>query len=150
MGDLIGWAWDLVSAWGHALGYDSRQMDEIANYVSEHATPEYLTAVNEAMSTGKRIPKVEELNNAAEHQQEEEEAPLNEADTAAQAGIDYLHGLLSFQSTDPASIDAELAKVEDIAATLTNAGQMDENEDLLNHVADHLVSLSVAVAQGGN
>ena len=78
-----------------------------------------------------------------------EEPQLNEADQVADAGLSYLNGLLSFESSDPALIDAEMAKVQDIAASLSAAAKMDENEDLLNRVADHLVGLSVKIAQGG-
>lgn len=154
LGQLVGWADDLVNAWAEALGYDSGQLDEIAGYVSEHASPEYLKAVEKAMVTGKPIPMVKDLVVAAEPDasavEEEEGAEVSEADKAAKVGIEYLTGLLSFQSGNPAAIDAEMAKVEDIAAALANAGKMDENEDLLNQVADHLVALSVAIAQGAN
>ena len=69
LGDLIDWAWDLVNAWGQSLGYDAQQLGEIANYVSQHATPDYLKTVNDAMTLGKRIPLVEELaGNAADEQ----------------------------------------------------------------------------------
>lgn len=103
--------------------------------------------------TATAVPGVDEQLQEELKPQEEppkvEEPQLNEADQAADAGIGYLNELLSFESSDPTLIDAEMAKVQDIAASLSAAAKMDENEDLLNRVVDHLVGLSVKIAQGG-
>lgn len=70
LGALINWSADLVKAWADSLGYDAGQMAQVADYVSEHATPDYLAAVNKAMITGQRIPQVEEMaGNNGENEQ---------------------------------------------------------------------------------
>lgn len=127
--------------------------EQVEDKPSAPAPAEEIIPTNQDEST-ELPPLPETAPIIAEPEPEPEQAPfqepeLKEADVAAQQGIDYLTGLLEYQSNDPAALDAELAKVESIAGILTNAGKLDENEELLNRVADHLVSLSVAVAQGG-
>lgn len=154
LGDLVGWASDLVNAWAEALGYSSEQMKQAADYVEANQSPEYLKAVETAMITGKRIPLVEELSTAEpqpEHAQEPvpEPEPEPEADTEAKKAIDYLQGLTSLDTDDMDVIRAGRSQVREAIAALTAAGVFDENESLVNDAVQHLSDLLVAVQRNG-
>ena len=158
LGDLVGWASDLVNAWAEALGYGSEQLKQAADYVEANQSPEYLKAAQTAMITGKRIPLVEELNTpepAPEPQPEPEPAPqpepepVPEADSEAQKAIDYLQGLTSLDTDDMDVIRAGRNQVREAIAALTAAGVFDENEALVNGAVQHLSDLLVAVQRKG-
>lgn len=152
LGDLVGWASDLVNAWAEALGYDSEQMKQAADYVAANQSPEYLKAVEAAMVTGKRIPLVEELHTpepAPQPEPEPQPEPVPEADTEAQKAIDYLQGLTSLNTDDMDVIRAGRSQVREAIAALTAAGIFDENEALVNNAVQHLSDLLVAVQRKG-
>ncbi|MDJ0023674.1 head protein [Pantoea eucrina] len=160
LGDLVGWASDLVNAWAEALGYGSEQLKQAADYVEANQSPEYLKAAQTAMITGKRIPLVEELNTpepAPEPQPEPEPEPapqpepepVPEADSEAQKAIDYLQGLTSLDTDDMDVIRAGRNQVREAIAALTAAGVFDENEALVNGAVQHLSDLLVAVQRKG-
>ena len=158
LGDLVGWASDLVNAWAETLGYGSEQLKQAADYVEANQSPEYLKAAQTAMITGKRIPLVEELNTpepAPEPQPEPEPAPqpepepVPEADSEAQKAIDYLQGLTSLDTDDMDVIRAGRNQVREAIAALTAAGVFDENEALVNGAVQHLSDLLVAVQRKG-
>jgi len=156
LGDLVGWASDLVNAWAEALGYGSEQMKQAADYVEANQIPEYLKAVEAAMITGKRIPLVEELSTSEpepapqpEPQSEPQPEPVPEADTEAQKAIDYLQGLTSLDTDDMDVIRAGRNQVREAIAALTAAGLFDENESLVNYAVQHLSNLLVAVQRNG-
>lgn len=159
LGDLIGWTSELVNSWAETLGYDGAQMASAADYVSEHATPEYLEAVNAAMIMGKRIPQVEELTAASEpqpgavpepqSQPVSEPEPKPEADTVAQKAITYLQGLASLQTDDMDVIRDGRSQVREAIAALNAAGVFEENEGLVNEAVQHLSDLLVAVQRSG-
>lgn len=152
LGDLVGWASDLVNAWAEALGYDSEQMKQAADYVAANQSPEYLKAVEAAMVTGKRIPLVEELHTpepAPQPEPEPQPEPVPEADTEAQKAIDYLQGLTSLDTDDMDVIRAGRSQVREAIAALTAAGIFDENEALVNNAVQHLSDLLVAVQRKG-
>ncbi|WP_313052754.1 antirestriction phage head protein DarA [Pantoea piersonii] len=150
LGDLVGWASDLVNAWAEALGYGSEQVKQAADYVEANQSPEYLKAVETAMITGKRIPLVEELS-TGEPQPEPQPAPepVPEADTEAQKAIDYLQGLTALDTDDMDVIRAGRSQVREAIAALTAAGVFDENESLVNDAVQHLSDLLVAVQRNG-
>lgn len=152
LGDLVGWASDLVNAWAKALGYDSEQVKQAADYVAANQSPEYLKAVEAAMVTGKRIPLVEELHTpepAPQPEPEPQPEPVPEADTEAQKAIDYLQGLTSLDTDDMDVIRAGRSQVREAIAALTAAGIFDENEALVNNAVQHLSDLLVAVQRKG-
>lgn len=154
LGDLVGWASDLVNAWAEALGYGSEQMKQAADYVEANQSPEYLKAVETAMITGKRIPLVEELSTTEpepepEPQPQPQPEPVPEADTEAQKAIDYLQGLTSLDTDDMDVIRAGRTQVREAIAALTAAGVFDENESLVNDAVQHLSDLLVAVQRNG-
>lgn len=152
LGDLVGWASDLVNAWAEALGYDSEQVKQAADYVAANQSPEYLKAVEAAMVTGKRIPLVEELHTpepAPQPEPEPQPEPVPEADTEAQKAIDYLQGLTSLDTDDMDVIRAGRSQVREAIAALTAAGIFDENEALVNNAVQHLSDLLVAVQRKG-
>ncbi|MDU3784019.1 MAG: hypothetical protein E7G42_01280 [Serratia marcescens] len=160
LGDLVGWASDLVNAWAETLGYGSEQLKQAADYVEANQSPEYLKAAQTAMITGKRIPLVEELNTpepAPEPQPEPEPEPapqpepepVPEADSEAQKAIDYLQGLTSLDTDDMDVIRAGRNQVREAIAALTAAGVFDENEALVNGAVQHLSDLLVAVQRKG-
>lgn len=150
LGDLVGWASDLVNAWAEALGYGSEQLKQAADYVAANQSPEYLKAVEAAMVTGKRIPLVEELSTAEpEPQLEPQPEPMPEADTEAKKAIDYLRGLTSLNTDDMDVIRAGRNQVREAIAALTAAGVFDENESLVNDAVQHLSDLLVAVQRNG-
>nr|WP_314431656.1 hypothetical protein [uncultured Pantoea sp.] len=152
LGDLVGWASDLVNAWAEALGYGSEQMKQAADYVAANQSPEYLKAVEAAMVTGKRIPLVEELHTpepAPQPEPEPQPEPVPEADTEAQKAIDYLQGLTSLNTDDMDVIRAGRSQVREAIAALTAAGIFDENEALVNNAVQHLSDLLVAVQRKG-
>lgn len=152
LGDLVGWASDLVNAWAETMGYDSEQMRVAADYVAANQSPEYLKAVEEAMVTGKRIPLVEKLSIAEpqpEPEPEPEPQPVPEADTEAKKAIDYLQGLTSLNTDDIDVIRAGRNQVREAIAALTAAGVFDENESLVNDAVQHLSDLLVAVQRNG-
>lgn len=152
LGDLVGWAADLVNAWAETMGYDSEQMRVAADYVAANQSPEYLKAVEAAMVTGKRIPLVEKLSIAEpqpEPQPEPEPQPVPEADTEAKKAIDYLQGLTSLNTDDMDVIRAGRNQVREAIAALTAAGVFDENESLVNDAVQHLSDLLVAVQRNG-
>jgi len=150
LGDLVGWASDLVNAWAEALGYGSEQIKQAADYVEANQSPEYLKAAETAMITGKRIPLVEELS-TGEPQPEPQPAPepVPEADTEAQKAIDYLQGLTALDTDDMDVIRAGRSQVREAIAALTAAGVFDENESLVNDAVQHLSDLLVAVQRNG-
>lgn len=152
LGDLVGWASDIVNAWAEALGYDSEQVKQAADYVAANQSPEYLKAVEAAMVTGKRIPLVEELHTpepAPQPEPEPQPEPVPEADTEAQKAIDYLQGLTSLDTDDMDVIRAGRSQVREAIAALTAAGVFDENEALVNNAVQHLSDLLVAVQRKG-
>ncbi|MBS6033927.1 MAG: hypothetical protein KIB40_12410 [Pantoea sp.] len=152
LGDLVGWASDLVNAWAETLGYDSEQMKYVADYVEANQSPEYLNAAEAAMITGKRIPQVEELSTAEPEPQPAPEPvpePVPEADTDAQKAVDYLQGLTSLDTDDMDVIRAGRSQVREAIAALTAAGVFDENESLVNDAVQHLSDLLVAVQRNG-
>lgn len=144
LGDLVGWASDLVNAWAEALGYGSEQLKQAADYVEANQSPEYLKAVEVAMVTGKRIPLVEELSTP-----EPQPEPEPEADTEAQKAINYLQGLTSLDTDDMDVIRAGRNQVREAIAALTAAGVFDENESLVNDAVQHLSDLLVALQRNG-
>jgi len=150
LGDLVGWASDLVNAWAEAVGYGSEQVKQAADYVEANQSPEYLKAVETAMITGKRIPLVEELS-TGEPQPEPQPAPepVPEADTEAQKAIDYLQGLTALDTDDMDVIRAGRSLVREAIAALTAAGVFDENKSLVNDAVQHLSDLLVAVQRNG-
>ena len=164
LGDLIGWASDLVNAWAETLGYGSEQMKQAADYVEVNQSPDYLKAVEAAMITGKRIPLVEELSTfkpepepapqpepqpEPEPEPEPQPEPVPEADTEAHQAIDYLQGLTSLDTDDMDVIRAGRTQVREAIAALTAAGVFDENESLVNDAVQHLSDLLVAVQRNG-
>ena len=154
LGDLVGWASDLVNAWAETLGYDSEQMKQAADYVTANQSPDYLKAVEAAMVTGKRIPLIEEVSTAEPEPQPQPEPepapePVPEADTEAQKAIDYLQGLTSLDTDDMDVIRAGRSQVREAIAALTAAGVFDENESLVNDAVQHLSDLLVAVQRNG-
>ncbi len=154
LGDLVGWAPDLVNAWAEALGYGSEQLKQAADYVEANQSPEYLKAAQTAMITGKRIPLVEELNTPEPEPEPQpapqpEPEPVPEADSEAQKAIDYLQGLTSVDTDDMDVIRAGRNQVREAIAALTAAGVFDENEALVNGAVQHLSDLLVAVQRKG-
>lgn len=148
LGDLVGWASELVNAWAEALGYGSEQMKQAADYVEVNQSPDYLKAVEAAMITGKRIPLVEELS-TSEPEPAPQPEPVPEADTQAQKAIDYLQGLTSLDTDDMDVIRAGRTQVREAIAALTAAGVFDESESLVNDGVQHLSDLLVAVQRNG-
>ncbi|MBM0749019.1 hypothetical protein JJB79_16640 [Pantoea eucrina] len=162
VGDLVGWASDLVNAWAQMRGYGSEQLKQVADIVEANQSPEYLKAVETAMISGKRIPLVEELNTPKPAPEPEpqpepepepapqpEPEPVPEADSEAQKAIDYLQGLTSLDTDDMDVIRAGRNQVREAIAALTAAGVFDENEALVNGAVQHLSDLLVAVQRKG-
>ncbi|WP_168195930.1 hypothetical protein [Nissabacter sp. SGAir0207] len=166
LGEMIGYAGDLVAAWGETRNYSDDTLREMAHQLAMNPSASNVAAVHNAVSFGQPFPTLAEGGGAAstpepepapapapapEPVPEPEPAPEPEpeADSAAQQAIDYLKSIASLQSADIVEIRNARAAVRQAIAALTDAGIYDENEDLVNAAAQHLSDLLAAVARQG-